>query len=285
LREEIFAEYFGEGAMFNNTVIVITGGSSGLGKALAQRFIKTGATLALIARDKKKLAIVREELSPLCTVGQRVEIFPVNVADYTAIEETLNIIANTIGEPDILLNSAGIVREGYFEKLPHSTFREQMDINYFGTLNCTKAVLPYFKKKGRGRIVNIASLGGKIGSFGCTAYCASKFAVVGLTEVLRMELKPFHITIHLVCPGEFESPMVEELNTYRTPENRVVNKTVPVLPLNVVADEVLKGIEKERYLIIPGFIARFLEMTSRWFPATSRLIIDYQIRRVYQGPT
>jgi hypothetical protein len=78
--------------------------------------------------------------------------------------------------------------------------------------------------------------------------------------------------------------MVDDLNTYRTTENRVVTQTVPVLPLDVVADEVIKGIQKDRYLIIPGFIARFLEMTSRWFPSISRVIIDYQISRVYKGP-
>jgi 3-dehydrosphinganine reductase len=270
--------------MFKNTVIVITGGSSGLGKALALRFIKTGATLALIARDKNKLARIKEELTTQCSSGQRIEIFTCDVSDYTETKKTLNIIVDTIGSPDILINSAGILREGHFEKLALSTFREVMDINYFGILNCTKVIIPVFRKKGGGRIVNISSLGGKIGTFGYAAYCSSKFAVVGLTDVLRAELKPLNIKFHLVCPGEFESPMVDELNTYRTEENRVVTQTVPVLPLDVVADEVVKGIQKDRYLIIPGLIARLLEMSSRWFPSIGRAIIDYQISRVYQGP-
>ncbi|HHO76557.1 MAG TPA: SDR family NAD(P)-dependent oxidoreductase [Deltaproteobacteria bacterium] len=270
--------------MFKDSFIVITGGSSGLGKALAQRFIKCGANLALIARDKNKLSMIREDLSALCTSGQRIEIFPCDVSDYAAIEKTMNTIADTIGLPDILVNSAGILTEGYFEKIPLSTFHEVMDINFFGILNCIKAILPIFRKKREGRIVNISSLAGKIGTFGYTAYCSSKFAVIGLTDVLRAELKPLNIKLHVVCPGEFESPMVDELNTYRTTENRVVAQTVPVLSLDAVADDVIKGIEKERYLIIPGFIARFLEMTSRWFPSISRAIIDYQISRVYRSP-
>jgi 3-dehydrosphinganine reductase len=270
--------------MFKGTVIVITGGSSGLGKALAQRLIKRGANLMLIARDKSKLARVKDELSAIGTSGQRIEIFPCDVSDYTTTEKTLNTIVDTFGLPDILINCAGILREGYFEKLPLSIFRETMDINYFGVLNCTKAMIPFFRRKGRGRIVNISSLGGKIGSFGYTAYCSSKFAIVGLTDTLRAELKPLNIKLHLVCPGEFESPMVDELNTYRTTENRVVTQTVPVLSLDVVADETIRGIQKDRYLIIPGFIARFLEMTSRWFPSINRAVIDYQISRVYKGP-
>ena len=158
-----------------------------------------------------------------------------------------------------------------------------MDINYFGVLNCTKVTIPFFKQKGRGRIVNISSLGGKMASFGYSAYCSSKFALVGLTETLRMELKPQGIKVNLVCPGEFESPMVNNLNTYRTAENRVVTQTVPVLPLDVVADDIIKGIQKDRYLIIPGFTARFLERLSRFFPSLSRSITDYKIRSVYKG--
>lgn len=270
--------------MFKDTVIVITGGSSGLGKALAQRLVKRGANLALIARDKDKLVRIKDELAVTCTANRKVEIFPCDVSDYDATEKTLNSIADTFGSPDILINSAGILREGYFEKLPLSTFQEVMDINYFGTLNCIKAIVPIFRKKGQGRIVNISSLGGKIGSFGYTAYCSSKFAIVGLTDTLRAELKPLNIKFHLVCPGEFQSPMVDELNTYRSTENRVVTQTVTVLSLDVVADKVIKGIQKDSYLIIPGIIARFLEMTCRWFPSISRVIIDYQISRVYQGP-
>ena len=150
--------------MFKEMVIVITGGSSGLGKALAQRFVKSGANLALIARDKNKLASVKAMLSVICGAGQRIEIFPCDVSDYAATEKTINNIADTLGLPDILINSAGILREGYFENLPLSTFREIMDINYFGVLNCTKVIIPFFRQKGRGRIVNISSLGGKMAS-------------------------------------------------------------------------------------------------------------------------
>lgn len=270
--------------MFNDAVTVITGGSSGLGKALGKRLVEKGAVLALIARDRSKLEKARDEMTGHSTGNPRVEIFPCDVSDDADVDKAFKAIADTLGMPDILINSAGILREGHFEKVPLSTFREVMDIDFFGVLNCTRAVLPYFRQKGRGRIVNISSLGGRIASFGYSAYCSSKFALVGLTDTLRVELKPQNIKVHLVCPGEFESPMVDELNTYRTIENRVLTQTVPVLPLDVVADEVVRGIQKGRYLIIPGFITRFLEMSSRWFPSISRLVVDFQIRRVYQGP-
>jgi 3-dehydrosphinganine reductase len=270
--------------MFKGQIAVITGGSSGLGRELAFRFARGGASLALIARDRDKLKKVRDELASACAPGQKVEVFSCDVSDYASVENTFTAISTALGAPDILVNSAGILREGYFEKLPPETFRSVMDINFFGSLYCTRAAMPYFKAKGGGRVVNIASLGGKMGSFGYAAYCSSKFALVGLSETLRCELKPQNITMHLVCPGEFDSPMVEELNTYRTTENRVLTQTVPVLSAERVADETIAGITRGRYLIIPGFAGRMLELLNRVFPAISRVFVDQRIRKVYQGP-
>jgi 3-dehydrosphinganine reductase len=266
--------------MFSKSVIIITGGSSGLGKALAQRLIREGASLALIARNEKKLRQVKEELSILYAGGQKIEIFSCDVSDYNSVEQTFGKIFETLGAPDILINNAGILKEGRFEELPLSTFRETMEIDFFGVLHCTRAVLPLFVKKGSGRIVNIASLGGRMASYGYAAYCSSKFALVGLTDTLRAEMKPRNVKVHLVCPGEFDSPMVEELNTYRTAENRMVTQTVPVLPLDVVADEIIRGIRKGRYLIIPGFMSRLLEWGNRLAPGISRFIVDYRIKKV-----
>lgn len=270
--------------MFQNKIIIVTGGSSGLGEALVYRFVKMGASVALIARNKNKLVKVRDALSGTCKANQKVEIFPCDISDFAATEKTIHTIAQNIGPPDILINSAGILKEGYFETLPISTFREVMDVNYFGVINCTRAVLPFFRQKGQGRIVNIASLGGRIASFGYTPYCPTKFALVGLTDTLRAELKPQNIKFHIVCPGEFESPMVDELNTYRTTENRIITQTVPVLPLDFVADQTIAGILKEQYLIIPGKVARLMDTLSRWFPSIGRVVIDYKISKNYQGP-
>lgn len=251
-----------------------------MGRALAQRLAKEGANLALVARNEKKLQAVKEALSASCKDGQKIEIFSCDVSDNNAVEQTFRKISETFGAPDMLINNAGILKEGRFAELSLSTFRETMDIDFFGVLNCTKAVLPLFMKKGRGRIINISSLGGKMASYGYAAYCSSKFALVGLTDTLRAEMKPHNIKVHLVCPGEFESPMVEELNTYRTAENREVTQTIPVLPLDVVADEIIRGIRKGRYLIIPGFAGRLLEWGSRLSPGISRFIVDYRIKKV-----
>ncbi len=268
--------------MFREKIIIITGGSSGLGRELAKRLARRGAHLALVARDEEKLGAARAEL--LKASDRKIEIFSCDVGDAAAVDRTINAAADALGPPDMLINSAGILRESYFEKQPLETFREVLGINFFGTLHCIKAVLPLFRKKGEGRIVNISSMGGLTGAFGYSAYCSSKFAVVGLTETLRAELKPQNIKIHLVCPPEFDSPMVDELNTYRTHENRVIVQTMPVMEIDPVADAVISGIEKDRYLIIPGRATRMLEMTNRWMPSVGRALVDFRLKRIYKGP-
>jgi 3-dehydrosphinganine reductase len=270
--------------MFKDKVMVITGGSSGLGRVLAGRFAGMGAHLALVARDMGKLEAVSKEISAGLPAGRKIGVFSCNVADPASVQTTFAAIAKEIGAPDILINSAGILHEGYFEKQSNDKFREIMDINFFGTLNCVRAVLPHMKKKGGGRIVNISSMAGLMGAFGYSAYCSSKYALVGLTDTLRHELKPMNIKVQLACPGEFESPMVDALNTYRTGENRVLVHTLPVLDAETVADVIISGIERDKYMIIPGFVARVIERVNRHFPGLARAIADYRLKKVYRGP-
>lgn len=269
---------------FNGQTIFITGASSGLGEELGRRFFREGASLALFARRHEKLAALKAELESTTRPDQAVEIFPCDVSDFDETARAVDHLADAVGPPDLLINNAGILEEGYFEDLPLDSFRKVMEVNYLGVVNCTRLILPYMKKKGSGQIVNIASLGGKIPAFGYSAYCSSKYALVGLTETLRMELKPQNIKVCMACPGEFESPMVDRLNTYRTRENTAVAHTVPVLPVKFIAEEILSGIAKGRYLIIPGKTAKLVELASRLFPSMARSIVDFKLKRVYRGP-
>ncbi len=270
--------------MFSEKTIVVTGGSSGLGKALARRLAAKGSRIALIARDAGKLAAAREAVLGELPSGGTIDIYPCDVADNRAVQQVLGELAERTGTPDMLFNSAGILREGYFERQPESVFRESMDINFFGTLHCIQAVLPYLKKQGGGRIVNICSVAGLMGVFGYTAYCASKHAVRGLTGSLRAELKHQNIAVHIVYPAEFDSPMLEAVNVCRTTENRTLAATIPKLSAGAVADDIIKGIERNRFEITPGIVTRALMGFDRVFPGTGRLVSDLKVRRVYQGP-
>lgn len=270
--------------MFANQTIIITGGSSGVGKALAKRLVAAGADVAIVARDQVKLDQAANELQGSNAQNRRIQGFACDVSDAGAVGEATAEIVEAFGRPHVLINSAGVLREGYFEDQGLELFRETMDINFYGTLHGIRAVLPHFKEAGGGRIVNIASVAGMMGVFGYAAYCASKHAVVGMTAALRSELAPQNIRMHLVCPPEFESPMVDAVNENRTPENEKLAHTIPVMGVDAVADAIMKGLEKDRYEIVPGVMTRAVTKLDRWLPGISRAVGDFQVRGCYCGP-
>jgi 3-dehydrosphinganine reductase len=262
--------------MFKGKNVVITGGSSGLGLAIAKELAAKGAVITLIARNREKLEAAKAEIEK---TGGKAYVFSSDVSKIESIIETFKKIVSEVGPPDILINSAGILREGYFDKLSLETFREVIETNYFGVLNSIKAALPFIIRQ-KGRIVNIASVGGLMGVFGYTTYCSSKFALVGLSESLRYEMKPLGVKVHLVCPSEFASPMTEYLNDTRTPENKAHTLTIPKYDIDTMVRDTIRGIEKEKFLIVPGMLCRLTVMGARHFPAITRLVSDLIIRRV-----
>ncbi len=269
-------------ARFSGKGVIVTGGSSGLGRALAERLAADHARVALVARNPARLERARAEI--LAAVPQATVLTAaLDVAETDTLDDEFVRLADELGGIDILINSAGILREGYFEQLSVDAFREVIEINYFGLLRCVKAALPHIQAR-RGRIVNIASLGGLSGTFGYTAYNSSKFAVVGLSEALRYELAPQGVSVHLVCPPEFESPMVDALDRTRTPENRAHTLTIPKYDIDTIARDTLRGVGRGSFLIVPGSRARLAAGLVRHLPGVSRSLSDARVRRVYRGP-
>ncbi|BAM91521.1 short-chain dehydrogenase/reductase SDR [Bradyrhizobium oligotrophicum S58] len=169
----------------------------------------------------------------------------------------------------MVFNNAGVMREGRFETLTDDDFRAVMQTNFFGAVNVTRAALPHLGATG-GRLINIASVAGLAGIFGFTAYGSAKHALVGFTECLHYELPRQGIKVHLVCPAEFETPMVAELDSYRTPENRRHTLAIPRTPLDIVVADTLRGIQRDRYFIVPGGRARLAVLGLRLFPSIAR---------------
>ncbi|MFV0382629.1 SDR family NAD(P)-dependent oxidoreductase [Paracoccus sp. (in: a-proteobacteria)] len=267
---------------FHNKHVVVTGGNSGLGLALAHALADQGAQLTLMARSASKLESARAEIltrQPRAVI----DILPIDVTNETAAAEAMDAAAAAQGRIDALINNAGILREGYFEKLAPGDFREVMEINYFGVINTTRAALPHLRQS-RGRLINIASVAGHVGAFGYSAYCSSKHALVGLTSCLRYELEPMGIKVQLVCPGEFDSPLVDTLDQTRTPENRAHVLTIPKASVETIVRDVMKGLETEKYEIIPTRLARAAVKISRFAPGMLRKSGNRVIAKVYRGP-
>jgi short-subunit dehydrogenase len=179
-------------------VVIITGGSRGLGLVLAREFASEGARLAICARSTEELERARVDLGKS---GASVLAVPCDIRERSQVNEMVNVVRDHYGRVDVLVNNAGVIQVGPIEVMTVEDYEEAMNTHFWGPLYATLAVLPEMRKRHTGRIVNISSIGGKISVPHLVPYSASKFALVGLSEGLRAELQKDGISVTTVCPG------------------------------------------------------------------------------------
>ncbi|NJO93640.1 MAG: SDR family oxidoreductase [Hydrococcus sp. RM1_1_31] len=238
---------------FNGQHAIITGGSSGIGKATAKLLVSKGSNVSIIARDRTKLEAAKAEIEAAkINPSQQIFTAAADVAHGQQIEKQIQTCIDTIGTPDILITSAGIAHPGYFQELPIEIFEQTMAINYFGSLYCIKAVLPSMEKQQRGHLVLVSSGAGLIGIYGYTPYSPTKFALKGLAESLRGELKPLGISISIVYPPDTDTPQLEAENKTKPPETKLITGTAKTWSAEAVARKIIQGIEQKSFMITPG---------------------------------
>jgi 3-oxoacyl-[acyl-carrier protein] reductase len=181
-----------------NGIILITGGSSGIGRATGRLFASKGAHVILVARREERL---KEAVDSIVREGGKATCFCGDVGSEEDVRSIVGTVADTHGTIDVLVNNAGIGIPGAFEELHTEDFDEMMRTNVRGPYLLTKHVLGIMKKEKKGHILFISSGAGKNGIANFSAYCASKFALMGMAESLALEAKPFNIKVSVVCPG------------------------------------------------------------------------------------
>ena len=184
-------------------VVVITGGSRGLGLALAEEFARRGSWLVLGARDQAELDRAQRQLleRKLVRAEEDVLLVAADLRDSAGAERLIAEATSRFGCVDLLINNAGVITVGPVENQSLEQFRDVMDSNFYTGLHCTMAVLPQMLQRGEGSIANIASIGGRVAVPHLLPYTASKFAVVGFSEGLGMELRTKGIRVTTICPG------------------------------------------------------------------------------------
>lgn len=193
-------------------VAVVTGGAKGIGKTISERFLVEGARVALWDID---LALAENTATSLDPSGERARAFRADVTKEEEVEGAMKGVIGQFGRIDILVNNAGISRHKPIEEMTLEIFEAVLKVNLTGTFLCCRAVTPVMKKQGRGKIVNIASLGGRTGRPGVGVnYAASKAGVIGFTQTLARELGPFGIYVNAIAPG----PILTEQTRQYPPE-------------------------------------------------------------------
>ncbi len=233
--------------------VLITGGSSGIGLAIARQAAAAGARVSLVARDPAKLAAARAAIQVANPGAAEIVTTPADVSIEAEVLAALQAAERVHGPVDILVTSAGVARPGYFEEVPVAVFERTMAVNYFGTLYPLKAVVPAMRQRGRGAVAIVASGAALFGLFGYTPYAPTKFALRGLAEALRAELKGTGVGVTIVYPPDTDTPQLAEENRTKPLETKALTAAGGLWTADAVAALTLAGIQRGRFAVTPGF--------------------------------
>ncbi len=270
---------------YDGVAVVVCGGSSGIGLATAEAFARLGADVGLVARDPARLEAAREAVQAArVDPGQKVAVA---AADLASIEETERALARLRGagiDPHVLVNSAGSILPGEFTRMPYEYFADNME-SFWAAVNACRVVAPRMCERGRGHIVNVSSVAGFLGIYGYTAYSAAKFALMGFSEALRFEMRPAGVSVHVVCPPDTETPGLSRERTLRPTETEVIAGAIKAVAPSVVADAIVRGVERGRYMIIPDVAGRVYFRLKGLLPEVFFAIVDGDVRKARRART
>lgn len=249
---------------YHDQLIWITGASSGIGECLAKAFSRRGARLVLTARRMDELTRVRSE----CANPEKVWIFPLDMTQHDRMPELVEQVTQQLGPVDILVNNAGITSRGLVTDTSMDVYKRVMDVNFFGQVALTKALLPQFIEQKKGQIIVMSSVTGKFGTALRSSYSASKHALHGFFDCLRGEVWQYGIRVVLAVPGYIGTEItVKGLKGDGSPMNEMGDGQSKAMPPDVFAERLIRALDGKKDEILFGGIREMAAVyLKRFFP-------------------
>ena len=254
---------------FAGKTVLITGGSRGLGLVLARQFADEGAKVAICARDGVELERARKNLSEC---GAEVLAAVCDVREREEVEKLVENVRRKFGQIDVLINNAGVIQVGPLEVQTEQDFEDALNVHFWGPFFTMQTVIPEMRERGDGKIVNIASIGGKVSVPHLAPYCASKFALVGLSGAMNVELAKDGINVTTVCPGLMRTG--SHINAIFKGQNEIeyalfsISNALPVSSVSAesAAREIIEACREGKAEIIISIQAELAAKMNQLFP-------------------
>jgi 3-dehydrosphinganine reductase len=259
--------------------VLVTGGSSGIGLAVAGQVLARGARVSVVARDEARLDSARTTLGQLAGGPERVASASADVSDAPALRAAIGTVTDRLGPVDVLITAAGYSHPGRFVDLDDDVFERQMAVDYFGTLHAVRAVVPSMVARRRGHLLLVSSTVGFLGVYGYSAYAPVKFAVRGLAETLRSELRPHGIVVACAYPPDTETPGYERENELKPEVTARYSAKIKPRTAAAVADAIVRGIERDRLTVTADFQTAALARAAGLLGPYLRASMDRAVRR------
>lgn len=257
-------------------VVIITGASSGIGKALSEQFAMLGAFVVLAARDLAKIQALSDELT---TKNCKTIAVKTDVSNEIDCQNLIKTTIEKYQKIDILINNAGISMRAIFEEVDLKVLKQLMDVNFWGTVYCTKYALPYLLET-KGSVVGVSSIAGYKGLPGRTAYSASKFAMQGFLEVLRIENLKKGLHVLIACPGFTASNIRKNaLAKDGSMQGETPRNEEDMMTAEEVAGRIINGIEKRKKTIVMTMNGKLTVWLNKFFPTlVDKLVYNHMAK-------
>jgi NAD(P)-dependent dehydrogenase (short-subunit alcohol dehydrogenase family) len=259
--------------IFAEKIAIVTGGASGIGRALGEELSRRGAFVVLADVNG---TLLEEVVQPITGAGRRATPVTLDVTDSEAVKKLVDDTVREHGKLDYIFNNAGVGVFGDARDFSYDDWRKVIDTNLYGVVNGIVAAYPVMVKQGFGHIVNTASLAGLVPVTGLISYVASKYGVVGVSNALRAEGADLGVRVSVVCPGLIDTPM-KNSKVVKLDRDKLLAAMPALLPVEKCARVILHGVERNRAIIVVTAPAKFFWLLQRISPA----LVLWIIRRVH----